>query len=409
MSRPCLSKRARDPVHAGRGLILGLTILALCGSAASQCERRSVLEFEVNLDSAPEERFSEVAHHFNASIHAFYNKYLASVAVKGLLFGLAEKRGKENVELDGEIMGYAKLCNLPAFGLHAVQLLYELQTLMVPIHNITLPWKGPGCTGIVATDKSDGMVYHARNLDFSPAKFMQDLIYTGIFTKGGKEVFRAQMMAAYSMPLTGMKKGSNGFTFETNTRYFSEKDGNKELLKNLLEEKRELNGWAVRKVLETAVDYEAAVAAFKSVKLVATEYLIISGVRKGTILARHPDYCAYQLTLGQHNFECRADYIIVTNFDYWWHDIREWFDPTGIRGIGRPRRIAAQKILNASKVLTPAVLFSALEDTGDLAKDTIYQAIMNVEAGLYNVSLPACKECGCNKAALAEVDRKSVV
>eukprot|EP00729_Bicosta_minor_P008332 gene8332-25274_t len=27
---------------------------------------------------------------------------------------------------------------------------------------------GPGCTGIIATDKTDGTVNHARNLDFSP-------------------------------------------------------------------------------------------------------------------------------------------------------------------------------------------------------------------------------------------------
>ena len=82
-------------------------------------------------------------------------------------------------------------------------MLYELQTLMVPIVNFThsthedypvvlanalksvlaeaslplswahalarLPWRGPGCTGIIARNSADGTVSHARDLDFSPA------------------------------------------------------------------------------------------------------------------------------------------------------------------------------------------------------------------------------------------------
>ena len=29
-----------------------------------------------------------------------------------------------------------------------------------------IPWRGPGCTGIIATNSEDGTVNHARNLDF---------------------------------------------------------------------------------------------------------------------------------------------------------------------------------------------------------------------------------------------------
>ncbi len=46
------------------------------------------------------------------------------------------------------------------------------------------------CTGILAYG-DDGAVYHARNLDFSPKKLLADCLYTGIFMKKGKEVFRA--------------------------------------------------------------------------------------------------------------------------------------------------------------------------------------------------------------------------
>ena len=73
--------------------------------------------------------------------------------------------------------------------IHGVQLIYELQTLSLPKPNTTIvnftqfpmpkgfealvriPWRGPGCTGIIATC-ADGTVSHARNLDFSPVSFL---------------------------------------------------------------------------------------------------------------------------------------------------------------------------------------------------------------------------------------------
>lgn len=47
---------------------------------------------------------------------------------------------------------------------------------------------------------------------------MTNLVYTGIFTKGGKEIFRSQMVAGYVQVITAFKKGPNGFAIERNTR-----------------------------------------------------------------------------------------------------------------------------------------------------------------------------------------------
>jgi hypothetical protein len=66
--------------------------------------------------------------------------------------------------------------------------------------------------------------------------------------------------------------------------------------------------------------------------------------------------------------------------------IREYFDPTGGE-VGHPRRVAAQEFLNASAVLTPEVLFEAINHKGVIA-DTIFQAVMSIETGLWNVSQP---------------------
>merc|ERR1719213_770385 len=138
-----------------------------------------------------------------------------------------------------------------------------------------------GCTGIIATDKEDGTVYHGRNLDFSFAKYLQAMAYTGIFTKNGTEVFRAQTIAGYASILTGMRKGPNGYTIEINTRFPDHVGGNGEMWKNLFRTKKggnkaDLSGWTKRKILENLDNYEDAVEAFSITPYVGSEYNIVA-------------------------------------------------------------------------------------------------------------------------------------
>lgn len=359
-----------------------------------------VPQFEINLDAAPEDRYVEVLKHFAQPLSELFDNLANNTVVLHLAKKISDERGPENDELMGEIRGIAKVSGIPEYAIHAAQLLYELQTLMVPITNITWPWDMEGadeavvpelprfgCTGIIAKNEADGTVYHARNLDFSLAKYLQHMAYNAVFTRGGKEVYTAQMIAGYSAVLTGIKRGSNGYTIEINTRYGGKFGTNKELFKHLFTEKRPISGWVKRETLDNITDYEDAVQHLSTTPYAATEYNIISGVKKGVILARDPDGLAYKLELGDNR------YIIMTNFDYVYHDIKEWFDPTCMKGIGHSRRKGAEKILDKSATLTPELLFSVLNDEGVIATDTIFQAIMNVERNQYNTSLPHCKEC----------------
>merc|ERR1712070_539519 len=247
-----------------------------------------------------------------------------------------------------------------------------------------------GCTGIIATSDEDGTVYHARNLDFSFAEYLQPMTYTGIFTKGGSEIFRAQTIAGYAAILTGMRKGPNGYAIEINTRFPDHWGGNSEMIKNVFTNKISLSGWTKRKILEEQDNYEDAVEALSTTPYCSTEYNIVSGVKKGTILGRGADGLAYQMPL----IESDKKYIIMTNFDYNWGDIREMFDPTGGNGIFHPRRKPAQDLLDNADSITSELLFDVINDYAVMAKDTIFQVIMNVETGLWNASLPECTKCG---------------
>jgi hypothetical protein len=253
-----------------------------------------------------------------------------------------------------------------------------------------------GCTGIIATSDEDGTVYHVRNLDFSFAEYLQPMAYTGIFTKGGSEVFRAQTIAGFDAILTGMRKGPNGYTIEINTRFTDHVGGNSEMIKNVFTNKITPSGFLKRKILETVDNYEDAVEAFSTTPYAATEYNIVSGVKKGTILGRGADGLAYQLPLN----ETSKKYIIMTNFDYNWGDIREIFDPTGGNGIWHPRRKPAEAILDNADAVTGELLFETINDFAVMAKDTIFQVLMDVETGLWNASLPECTKCGWNATVL---------
>merc|ERR1712070_1369493 len=220
----------------------------------------------------------------------------------------------------------------------------------------------------------------------------QPMTYTGIFTKGGSEIFRAQTMGGYTAVLTGMRKGPNGYTMEINTRFTDHVGGNSEMIKNVFTNKITPSGFLKRKILEDIDNYEDAVEAFSTTPYGATEYNIVAGVKKGTILARNPDGLAYQLPLS----ESSKKYIIMTNFDYIWHDVKEIFDPTGGKGIFHPRRKPAEALLDNADSMTPEVMWNVINDFEVMAKDTIFQVVMNVETGLWNASLPNCTECGVN-------------
>jgi hypothetical protein len=363
-----------------------------------------VPEFEINLDLAPEDRFIKVIEHFNDTLSDVYAKLTSTYFVSDIFEKIAKHRGPETDELMGEIRGISKASGIPVDVIQSVQLLYELQTIMVPFVNFSWPWDNAttsseaslkqgadsifGCTGIIARSEADDTVYHARNLDFSFAYWLQNMTYNGVFTKGGKELFTAQMIAAYSSMVTGIRKGSNGYAIEINTRYLDHSGGNKEIFTNMFDKKRKPSGWIKRKVLESVDNYEDAVSAFSTTPYISTEFNIISGVKKGIILAREPDEVAYTIDLAQNRF------IIMTNFDYVYHDHKEWLDPTCLKGIGHSRRIGAERILNKSAVITPELLYSVLNDEAVMAPDTIFQAIMNVEKSIYNTSLPFCKSCG---------------
>eukprot|EP00933_Yihiella_yeosuensis_P060503 TRINITY_DN6325_c0_g1_i3.p1 TRINITY_DN6325_c0_g1~~TRINITY_DN6325_c0_g1_i3.p1 ORF type:complete len:469 (-),score=58.13 TRINITY_DN6325_c0_g1_i3:66-1472(-) len=450
-----------------RGLFLQCSIVSMSLAAAidqGSSGSVSLPFFTIDLDTDPGHRYDHVMSHFNATIQKLWNDYFANdTALRDAVLALPKLRGPEkDEELQKEIEGMARAVHVPAEFAHAMQYMYELQTVMLPVVNFShaedlihraeaklaksalqmldhfkdkyynsnsymnipddyaqlrpllrLPWRSSSwCTGILAYDKSDNnTVWHARNQDFSPISIFKNLMYNSEYVKtvGGKKVrlFSAQGLAGYTGVLTAMaydpvtQKGR--WAIEMNTRYTDKYGGNKEMLDNLFKEKRTLNGWVWRKALVndnedksiSTDSFAEALDYVKSAKVVATEFVVMSGPNKeGAIVAKSPDGYDNLQTLGKTvSSTGQTDYTMITNFDWFFHDIRENFDPTGHGGFFvRPtRRGEAERLLTRAlkqgHALTPELLYSTINAKYVVA-DTVFQAMINVEKGIWNVSQP---------------------
>ena len=147
--------------------------------------------------------------------------------------------------------------------------------------------------------------------------------------------------------ITAYVPGPDGYTLERNTRFSDHWGGNRETLSNLLGGVP-LNGWTLRQIVQSTRTYAQAVSAVSRARFCSPEYSVMSGVGRGTVLSKDPDRVVHVQTLGAPGEgEARADYVIMTNFDFFFGDVREHFDPTaGGGGLGRPsRREAAEAFL----------------------------------------------------------------
>ena len=82
--------------------------------------------------------------------------------------------------------------------------------------------------------------------------------------------------------------------------------------------------------------------------------------------ARNPDGVAHTQTLGRHNYLQPPEYILITNFDFFFHDVRELFDPTGSSALAP----ATASFASAAAILAASAAASAAASTSATATAT---------------------------------------
>lgn len=269
-------------------------------------------EVVVDLDDPPELRWARilaprravVKNLVNAVIaHLPYATQLNSTLIKLLLAADADVVMRRfPPDFASEIRGVAKITGVPLGFLFVLNMAYELMGL---------------CTSLVAQD-SQGVVWHARNLDFGlfmgtdPQRHvwaltqpLRDALLNVRFVRRGQPLFTATTYCGFVGVHSGMRHassaiasesrkaalGSEGasfarvggaFSITVNTRFDSTFDaGIIEFLLGLGAPGREFMTFHVRRTLEQNATYAEAVEALTDYSPLGPGYLIVAGSAPG--------------------------------------------------------------------------------------------------------------------------------
>jgi len=153
-------------------------------------------KYTIDLDLAPEDRFTEVvtAHkHYIQAVMDILRVMFRGDAAKQLLNATVVSDEQRR-----EMQGIADALSMPYEDAFMVNFFYELDE--ITSEDVPDEWRqvmSRSCTGIVA-QSSNGTIYHARNMDYPPP--FAPLQYDGTFMKDGKVLFEGTSFAS----ITGM-------------------------------------------------------------------------------------------------------------------------------------------------------------------------------------------------------------
>jgi len=190
------------------------------------------------------------------------------------------------------------------------------------------------CTSIVA-QSPDGMIHHARNLDFGAGGFlvstMRNISALINFTKNGKVVAKETAFIGFIGTLSGQKVGQ--FTVTCNTRFFQ--GGVHKSIMTMLGEAifailnyphANLAAFLQREVVVNANTYQEAVEMLSKTELIADIYYTVSGINKGEgcVITRNRTQAVDVWNLDSAQSGPGSWFVLMTNYD---HDKKApWFD-----------------------------------------------------------------------------------
>lgn len=293
-------------------MVRNIVALALAGVALAERKKTPLKEFVIDLDLAPEERWTEVV-----TAHKTYIKLMMD-ALRLLFSGDAAQQLLNATVVDdeqrGEMQGIADALGVPYKDALMVNFFYELDEVADALPEEWRQVMARACTGIVA-QSSNGTIYHARNMDYPPP--FSAVQYIGTFMKGGEVLFKGTSFAS----ITGM--GGNCMVPGKWSAEINARSSYSPSLSQAIDHASK--GWLgypqlLRKGCESGGDFQAGLKFLSETPMIANGYITIAGAApgEGAILTRNAtgtDTDILELKDGHPSDE--AWYIIETNYDHW--------------------------------------------------------------------------------------------
>ena len=326
---------------------------------------KSIPQYKVNLDLAPEDRWLEIA-----SLPAYAGaaskiiSYFKSAVPKKLL-PLISKIGKDvepyfGPELGGEMNGLASAFKIDVGYIVAVNLVMQLESIGINCSSWnntgpTIPddpgcmdvdpkqdWcychkkenhgkmfsmkslkeaygledDGPGMCTSVVVENEDGTIYHGRNLDWNIPASLREMIADVDYQRNNKTVFTGTTVVGFVGVFNGMKSGVFSASIDARGK------GGK-ILTNFLQallHKSKTPSQHLRAVLSDpgSDSYENAVSMLASGHLIDENYYIVGGTTsgEGCVVSRGRNKAVDIWRMNTTN-PTTGWWRLETNYDHW--------------------------------------------------------------------------------------------
>lgn len=293
-----------------------LAPLALDARAGRACPHHVV-----DLDAAPEDRWTSIATEYKADIkdalEALFNGRqglgLDAIEIALQIGGESRLQTLFPGEILGELKGLARVIGVPLRKLAVANMFYDL-IAAAPLAAVN---HTGACTGII-TD-AGGKILHGRNLDFGYTQELRRTFVQVDFQKAGQTLYTAtapvgmaffNTAQAVARPLSCA--GGKGFTMSQNER----DQGNMlENIRTIFAKQVPLTFSTFRQVAATACNFEEAVAQLSTADLPADSYFIVAGTEagEGAVITRDRNQSdVWRLGDGPSDW-----FLVQTNYDHW--------------------------------------------------------------------------------------------
>ncbi len=291
-------------------LVVFVSAVHVCFSASNDAIQAR--RFTINLDLPPKERWTEVVKAYEANLESILKdiKRIVPEALVNELSKIGEKIEDYVPEpYNEEIVGIAELLDGVTTGdILLANIIYE----------ITAFKKGKeeegviACTSIVA-ETLNGTIYHARNLDYSIVKYIENMTVTLDFQRNGKASYTGTTFAGFVGLLTGQKPYKYTISMD-------ERDQGRlwmNVIQALSDGLHAVVSFHIRDTLDREdMSYDEALVFLADKPLIAPCYIIVGGAKPGEGAVITRDRIAL-VDLQKIDTSKGTWFVLETNYDHW--------------------------------------------------------------------------------------------
>jgi len=293
-----------------RASALALLVIAVnAGAPAPPDPKKLLKQYTINLDSAPEDRWTEAVQDHKNEIKAIVQgfKILFNKGERAQLVA-ALKQGMPDEYLR-ELQGISTAAKMDYDNIIMANAFYELTSFQ------GVEAASRACTSIVAQN-ANGSMYLARNMDYPPP--LSVLQIDAQFVRGGLPVYRGTTFAGTIGIMTGVIPGSYAMAINARDR------GVFPTFQELLAVASS-GGWiapvVTRAAFEAARSFDDAVDFLMTAPMIAPAYAIIGGAApgQGAVVTTNSSAAGNDLWRLKDAYPREAErwYTLQTNWDHW--------------------------------------------------------------------------------------------